>query len=287
MHRVSDGCLAARLRPDGKRPVRESNPSHLLDRQAGTPASSQGKQERLAGVEPTYPPWQGGAWTARPQAHLEHNSKGGRSRTLWPVLEAGCSPRSTPLNHSGRGGTRTCNRALRLPTAAQAGLEPATFPLTAGRSTIELQGNHSVRMAGFEPAFSSTPSWRIARLSYILKQTVPAAGIEPAAFAFSADALPSELHRNRSKTPAGVEPASKSGCSRPPGRPAPASSRIQSQRWDSNPLCPPYESGARPVEHRRHDSGWPVGVEPTHARFTAGSRSHFGFGHSIPGRSRT
>ena len=28
----------------------------------------------------------------------------------------------------------------------------------------------SVRMAGFEPAFSSTPSWRIARLSYILKQ---------------------------------------------------------------------------------------------------------------------
>ncbi len=28
----------------------------------------------------------------------------------------------------------------------------------------------TVRMAGFEPAFSSTPSWRIARLSYILKR---------------------------------------------------------------------------------------------------------------------
>jgi hypothetical protein len=41
-------------------------------------------------------------------------------------------------------------------------------------------------MAGFEPAFSSTPSWRIARLSYILSETVPAAGVEPAASAFSA-----------------------------------------------------------------------------------------------------
>src|SRR2546426_359678 len=41
-------------------------------------------------------------------------------------------------------------------------------------------------MAGFEPAFSSTPSWRIARLSYILSKAVPAAGVEPAAAAFSA-----------------------------------------------------------------------------------------------------
>jgi hypothetical protein len=41
-------------------------------------------------------------------------------------------------------------------------------------------------MAGFEPAFSSPPSWRIARLSYILSEAVPAAGVEPAASAFSA-----------------------------------------------------------------------------------------------------
>jgi hypothetical protein len=41
-------------------------------------------------------------------------------------------------------------------------------------------------MAGFEPAFSSTPSWRISRLSYILSEAVPAAGVEPAASAFSA-----------------------------------------------------------------------------------------------------
>ena len=43
-HRVSDGCLAARLRPDDQRPVRESNPSRLLDRQVATPAASQGNK---------------------------------------------------------------------------------------------------------------------------------------------------------------------------------------------------------------------------------------------------
>jgi hypothetical protein len=96
-------------------------------------------------------------------------------------------------------------------------------------------------------------------------------------------------------------------------------SRDQSQRWESNPLGPPYESGTRPIEKRRHrafgkkgtgplrplrnpaiggagkvqspffrtQTGWPVGVEPTHLRFTAGSRNHFGFGHRVPGRSRT
>ena len=41
-------------------------------------------------------------------------------------------------------------------------------------------------MAGFEPAISSSPSWRIAMLSHILSEAVPAAGIEPAASAFSA-----------------------------------------------------------------------------------------------------
>ena len=59
-----------------------------------------------------------------------------------------------------------------------------------------------------------------------------------------------------------------SGCSRPPGRPAPASS-IQSQRWDSNPLRPLYESGARPVEHRRLFAAASAGVEPTRPRFRA------------------
>ena len=41
-------------------------------------------------------------------------------------------------------------------------------------------------MAGFEPALSGTPSRRIARLSHILSEAVPAAGLEPAASAVSA-----------------------------------------------------------------------------------------------------
>ncbi len=49
--------------PCRQRPVRDSNPSHLLDRQAVTPASSQGVDhppEHLAGVEPARPPWESG-----------------------------------------------------------------------------------------------------------------------------------------------------------------------------------------------------------------------------------
>ena len=34
-------------------------------------------------------------------------------------------------------------------------------------------------------------------------------------------------------------------------------------------------------------AGWPVGVEPTQSRFTAGPRNHFGFGHSAPTWNRT
>ena len=114
-------------------------------------------------------------------------------------------------------------------------------------------------MVGFEPTLSSTPSWRIPRLSYILKRSVqrdlnprihhgkvagcqatswtravPAAGIEPA---------PSRLQRD--------------------ARPSSCTGILQSQRWDSNPHTPPYDSGTRPVEHRWLDRGWPVGVEPT------------------------
>ena len=44
---------------------------------------------------------------------------------------------------------------------------------------------------------------------------------------------------------------------------------------------------AAPVLSGLAGMGWPVGVEPTQSRFTAGSRYHFGFGHSVPGRSRT
>jgi hypothetical protein len=48
----------------------------------------------------------------------------------------------------------------------------------------------------------------------------------------------------------------------------------QSQRWDSNPLPPLYGSGTRPVENRRLDAGWPVGVEATTDWLTTSSPIH-------------
>src|SRR5581483_5278420 len=86
---------------------------------------------------------------------------------------------------------------------------------------------------------------------------------------FSATLLPSELHRKKSETPAGVDPASRSGCSRPPEPSGPTSSRNKSRRWDSNPLRPRYEGGARPVEHRRPFRAASAGVEPTRPEFRA------------------
>src|SRR5262249_26306788 len=86
---------------------------------------------------------------------------------------------------------------------------------------------------------------------------------------FSATLLPSELHRKQSETPAGVEPASRSGCSRPPEPSGPTSSTSESRRWDSNPLGPRYQGGARPVEHRRPFQAASAGVEPTRPEFRA------------------
>ena len=86
---------------------------------------------------------------------------------------------------------------------------------------------------------------------------------------FSATLLPSELHRKQSETPAGVEPASRSGCSRPPEPSGPTSLRNQSRRWDSKPLRPRYEGGALPVEHRRPYQAASAGVEPTRPGFRA------------------
>ena len=96
---------------------------------------------------------------------------------------------------------------------------------------------------------------RIARRSDILISHGSSGGWGRASglLLFGETLLPSELHRKQSETPAGVEPASRSGCSRPPEPSGPTSSRNKSRRWDSNPLGPRYEGGARPVEHRRHE----------------------------------
>ena len=117
-------------------------------------------------------------------------------------------------------------------------------------------------------------------------KTVPAAGFEPAAPSVSA-----RCSHQLSYTGIGQRRRQESNLLRS----RVAADRLavrprrrveQSQRWDSNPLRPRYEGGARPVEHRWH-SGWPVGVEPTQPRFTAGSRTRFGFGHSASTWTRT
>src|SRR6516165_5419667 len=86
---------------------------------------------------------------------------------------------------------------------------------------------------------------------------------------FGETLLPSELHRKKSETPAGVEPASRSGCSRPPEPSGPTSLSNKGRRWDSNPLRPRYEGGARYVEHRRPIRAASAGVEPTRPEFRA------------------
>ena len=103
-----------------QRPVRESNPSHLLDRQAGTPASSQGNKSAW---RESNPPVHLGKVVPGPLGHRcieTRTSKGGRSRTLCVRVGAALLSQEHAL----------------VSAAAQAGLEPATIPLTAGRSTI-------------------------------------------------------------------------------------------------------------------------------------------------------
>jgi hypothetical protein len=83
-HRVSDGRLAARPRPACQRPVRDSNPSRLLDRQVATPAASQGGKS-VAGVAPAYPTRQVGAWAARPRTHEQGRKESNPLRQGWSL----------------------------------------------------------------------------------------------------------------------------------------------------------------------------------------------------------
>lgn len=92
-----------------QRPGRESNLSRLLDRQAGTPAPSQGNESAWRESNPPVHP---GKVVPGPLGHRRirnTSSKGGRSRTSAGRLEPQCSARSTPLFQSCPGRTRTCN----------------------------------------------------------------------------------------------------------------------------------------------------------------------------------
>ncbi len=98
-----------------QRPVRESNPSRLFDRQAGTPAPSQGK---YSAWRESNPPVHLGTVVPGPLGH-RRDSKGGRSRTLCVRVGAAWLSQEHAL----------------VSAAASAGLEPATNPFRAGRST--------------------------------------------------------------------------------------------------------------------------------------------------------
>src|SRR5262249_14450651 len=101
--------------PLGQRPVRDSNPSRLFDKQVATPAASQGV--RVSGGSRTRLSDAAGrclgcSATDTQQGRKESNPlRAGWSRTALP-------------------GARPCQKA------AQAGLEPAAVSLTASRSTI-------------------------------------------------------------------------------------------------------------------------------------------------------
>jgi hypothetical protein len=132
-NRVSGGRLAGRLRPRKYR-VGDLSPSRPLERRAATPAAVT-RRQRPRRAEGT------GVEPARAFAS--------------PALQAGAIARWLALPYR----------------AVPAGLEPASFPLTAGRTTVVLRDSRSVRMVGFEPTLSGSRSRRIAKLSHILSRS--------------------------------------------------------------------------------------------------------------------
>ena len=103
-----------------ERPVRDSNPSRLRDKQVATPAASQGNKSAW---RESNPPVRHGEPVPGPLGHRRTgnpNSKGGRSRTLCVRVGAALLSQEHAL----------------VNPAAQAGLEPATVRLTGVRSTV-------------------------------------------------------------------------------------------------------------------------------------------------------
>src|SRR5262245_19745156 len=236
-HRVSDGRLAARLRPGRQRPVRDSNPSRLLARPVATPAASQGGRvssgNRTRLSDAAGPDLSACRQVGTPTGlGCSATDTIARTEGVEPSasrLELDCSPGSTPLSNSGRNRTRTCKglRLARLPTgchracwlalpnqAVPAGLEPATVWLTASRTTVVLRDSKAKRTeqesnlneAGTrltQGPMTSAPG-RTPTLSGSSGGWGRASGLR----VFSAALLPPELHRNEQETLVGVEPTS-------------------------------------------------------------------------------
>ena len=101
-----------------QRPVRDSNPSHLLDRQAVTPASSQGVSRQSVQRESNPHVRHGKAAGSRYIMGAITSSRGGRIRThTGPVWRRPCCRYTTPLFSEARG-TRTLTPGLRDRSAA-------------------------------------------------------------------------------------------------------------------------------------------------------------------------
>lgn len=158
-YRVSDGCLAARS------PARKpSKVGRIRTHFAGVGHRLLSQEHNLVEAEGT------GVEPARAFAS--------------PAFQSGAIGLLACPSPSGKSGSRT-HKASRLTCfqdrhhrplaclseAVPVGLEPTACPLTAGRTTVVLRDS-KVRMVGFEPTLSSTPSWRIARLSHILSKSV-------------------------------------------------------------------------------------------------------------------
>jgi hypothetical protein len=107
-------------RPEIERPVWDSNPSHLLDKQAATPAAFTGQKECPAGVAPVVV--HRGRVVPYCSATIT-GSRDGRSRSLW----------------SGFGGRRLTQEHVPVNSAVPAAIEPATGPFQAGRTTVVLR----------------------------------------------------------------------------------------------------------------------------------------------------
>ncbi len=200
---------------------------------------------------------------------------------------------------SGRGRTRTCKgfRLVRVATgchrpvgspfqAASAGFEPASLPLTAGRSTVERQGIESQRWdsnplgplygsgarpvglhwhrsgwpAGVEPAWSRFTAGSRCRWS---SATVLQPGIEPGP-------RPSQ-GRAISVSPSKQLPVQESNLPTSLRRAGARSARQAVDRGGNRTLICRVQTGRLPVgRHAQVPSVAPVGFEPTSFRLRGG-----------------
>jgi hypothetical protein len=126
-----------------------------------------------AGVEPASYRVSDGCLAARSPARFSARTEGIEPSACG--LEPHCSPRSTSLFLSCPGRIRTCTR------------------LGNNQPHNHCATGHQVRMVGFEPTISSTPNWRIAKLSHILLLRERPGGFEPPHPPWQGGRLPSYI----------------------------------------------------------------------------------------------